>query len=372
MSLNAEKLLYTILSLFSAFLFTLVVLVVNYFSSGRDSGVLDTLNDIIVYSALTNLSSGQIIQKHLVSRRVLFFFIKLLIALALFGITLGVSQLDLFGLSGFIIAISALINLIELYNVVAVFSERPLIGSAISMSNRIMVTIMLILVHFDVMSLYLGLEVLICTLAIYALCLFINQFQHGHRGVNYSFKLFTRDILQFNLVNWPVSIAQNVIRIFLYDGFELNFKFKFEYLSKFISLIIMIFDYNIRYNIAFITKNILNNGISAALILYLKMIRPYGFILLMGILFFSIYASDVSYFLLGSYLALFNIFSFISYSQLIRNERGDSLFWAIILILTAASSAFLDFKIVILLCVIILLLAIFLQARRHVNFHGHG
>jgi hypothetical protein len=134
----------------------------------------------------------------------------------------------------------------------------------------------------------------------------------------------------------------------------------------------MIFDYNIRYNIAFITKNILNNGISAALILYLKMIRPYGFILLMGILFFSIYASDVSYFLLGSYLALFNIFSFISYSQLIRNERGDSLFWAIILILTAASSAFLDFKIVILLCVIILLLAIFLQARRHVNFHGHG
>lgn len=354
-----NKLLYTLLSLFSSFLFTIIILLADFYSNPQSAVILGILNNLLVFITLTNLSSGQILQKYLVSYEVRSKLTRLMLFIVVLGVLYTLLPTKTPKLIVLTIISSALINLNELFNVFEIFKKRPVLGALISLFNRLIVTIYLILLLVNEISEIHCLIFMIITLGLFSLTLmFIYKKQSVEHENSYSWRDLYLDMLHFNIVNWPVSFAQNIVRIFFYNGFTLSFKFYFEYLSKFISIFIMLFDYSIRFNIARLTKIILKRGINKSISIYLKLFKPYGLVLFVGIIGFSLFLVDLNLALVGGYLAIFNIFSFLTYARLIREEKFSTLFWALILICFGASSYFINSTIALSLALLTLTLSI--------------
>jgi hypothetical protein len=339
----SNKLLYTLLSLFSSFLFMLIVIYVDFYANLQSTVILGILNYLMVFISLTNVSSGQILQKYLVSYDVRSKLTNLLLFIVVLGLLYTLLPTKTPKVIVLTIISASLINLNELFNVVEIFNKRPVIGALISLLNRLIVTCYLFLLLVNKISVTHGLVFMVITLGLFSLTLiFVYKQPSVEHQNSYLWRDLYSDIFHFNLVNWPVSIAQNIVRIFFYDGLTLSFKFNFEYLSKFISLFTMLFDYNIRFNMARLTNIILKRGTNRSLLIYLNLFKPYVLVLFVGIIGFSLFVFDLKLALVGWYLAIFNIFSFLTYARLIREDKYSTLFWALILICFGASSTIIN------------------------------
>lgn len=354
-----NKQLYTLLSLFSASIFTIIIILADIYSNPQSTVILGILNNLLVFISLTNLSSGQILQKYLVSYEVRSKLTRLMLFIVVLGLLYTLLPTKTPKVIVLTIISSALINLNELFNVFEIFKNRPVLGALISLFNKLIVASYLILLLVNKISVTQCLVFMIITLGLFSLTLtFIYKQQSVEHENSYSWRDLYVDMFHFNFVNWPVSFAQNIVRIFFYDGFTLSFKFYFEYLSKFISVFIMLFDYNIRFNIARFTKIILKRGINKSISIYLKLFKPYGLVLFVGIIGFSLFVFDLNLALVGGYLAIFNIFSFLTYARLIREDKYSTLFWALILICFGASSTIINDTIALGLALLALILSI--------------
>lgn len=352
------KAVYKFLSLFSAFLFTLIIVVAQKYSNNQSERVLEILNLLLILISITNASSGQILQKYLASREV---FSKLLIGLSFFIIIglLGFALISANRITGMIVVCASLVNIIELYNVEAVYSMRQIQGALISLSARLTITLGLITIMVSSVSPVGALIVINLLLAVIALVLSrISKPISNQHSLSYNWTDLGKDIFRFNLVNWPVALSQNIVRIFFYNRFGLSEKIYFEYLSKYISLLVMLFDYDIRYEISRLTKIILDRSVNIGFKYYFGRFKIYGLFIFAGVILFSGLIKNIDLFLIGTFVMLFNLFSFLVYARLIRQERSYSLIWALIIYSSGASANVLGSTASILVSVVILILAI--------------
>jgi hypothetical protein len=318
-----SKFYFVILSLINGFLFTFLIIVIDFLLLNNEYEVLQFLNLLVIVIPISNLSTGQILQKYLINKNVFLNLISLLSFLIILGLGLVFLLNDEFKYIGFALAVSSIINLVDLFNIANLFCGAPLKGIIISLICRIIVTGSLYLSLITTISLFSGLIMMILLLIL--MIIFLIYFNRNFILIDRTDKELFRnklfdDFIKFNLTNWPVSFANNIIRIFFYDLFSFDLKISFEYLSKVISLVLMFFDYQFRFQIRKVTNVAINRGFQFPIKYYLKKFSIYFIFIFSLVLIYGIYLNSFFIVLCGLFLIFFNFFLFINYLSLIRGN----------------------------------------------------
>lgn len=316
---NLDKFKFIVFSLFSSSIYFIFILILNL--KDGDELITDKLlgfhNRLIIWIGILNLSTGQILQKNNGDIRILKKLTKLLsLVCATICILVILFKYD-FELT-LIILSSALITIVELHATLFLFNKKPYHSICIGMLPRLVVVTTLL---FSFLINWPVIPFLVATTLV-TLTILINFYSLRNIKTNSDKIEFSiSEIVYFNISNLSNSYLQNFLRIFLFKGLSTESKFLFEYAVKFINLLLMSFDYFIRFKIPKLTRIIKHKEGNWPLRYFISKIQYLVYIIMIFLFFFNIYNQiDILIKIIFIHMILMQIWNFQNYVNLIREN----------------------------------------------------
>lgn len=316
---NLDKFKFIVFSLFSSSIYFIFILILNL-KDGNElitDKLLGFHNKLIIWTGILNLSTGQILQKNNGDIRVLKKLTKLL-SLVCVTICLVVIMFKYDFELTLIILSSALITIGELHATLFLFNKKPYHSICIGMIPRLVVVTTLL---FSFLIKWSFIPFLVAT-SLLMLTILINFYSFRNIKIHTDKIDFSiSEIVYFNISNLSNSYLQNFLRIFLFKALSTESKFLFEYAVKFINLLLMAFDYFIRFKIQKLTRIIKYKEGNWPLRYFISKIQYLIYIIIIFLFFFNISNQiDIIINIIFIHMIIMQIWNFQNYVNLIREN----------------------------------------------------